>query len=84
MQEMGGPIFGSERSPGKENSNPLQYSSLGNSTDRETRWATVHGVTKSQTRFSDQVTTINKMTGGEHIKRCSRPLQMFGRNFLNT
>ena len=40
------------RSPGEGKSNPLQYSCLGNPMDRGTRWATVHGVTKSQTRLS--------------------------------
>ena len=42
-------IPGSGRSPGEGNDNPLQYSCLGNPTDRETRWATVHGVAKSDT-----------------------------------
>ena len=42
-------IPGLERSPGEGNSNPLQYSGLENSMDRETQQATVHGVTKSQT-----------------------------------
>ena len=37
------------RSPGEGNGNPLQYSCLENAMDREARWATVHGVTKSQT-----------------------------------
>ena len=37
---------GSGRSPGGGNGNPLQYSCLGNSVDRGTWWATVHGVTK--------------------------------------
>ena len=37
------------RSPGGGNGNPLQYSCLGNPTDRGAWWATVHGVTKSQT-----------------------------------
>ena len=32
--------------PGEENSNPLQYSCLGNPMDREAWWVTVHGVTK--------------------------------------
>ena len=41
-----GLIPGSGISPGGGNDNPLQYSCLGNPTDRE---ATVHGVTKSQT-----------------------------------
>ena len=32
------------RSPGEGNGNPLQYSCLGNSMDRGTWWATVHGI----------------------------------------
>ena len=48
-----GPIPGSGRSPGKGNSNPLQYSRLGNPKDRGAWWALVHGVTKSQTRQSN-------------------------------
>ena len=43
----------SERFPTVGNGNPLQYSSLENPMDREARWATGHGVTKSQTRLSD-------------------------------
>ena len=41
-----GLIFGLGRSPGDRNGNPLQYSCLGNSMDRGTWWATVHGVIK--------------------------------------
>ena len=41
------------RSPGEGNGNPLQCSCLENSMDRGTWWATVHEVTKSQTRLSD-------------------------------
>ena len=41
-----GSIPGSERSPGEGNSNPLQYSCLGNPMDRGNWQATVHGVTK--------------------------------------
>ena len=44
-----GLISGSERFPGGGNGNPLQYSCLGNPMDRGAWWATVHGVTKSQT-----------------------------------
>ena len=44
-------IPGSGRSPGIENSNPLQYPSLENSMDRGAWWATVHGVSKSWTRL---------------------------------
>ena len=48
-----GLIPGSGRSPGEGNSNALQYSCLENPMDRGALWATVHGVTKSQTRLSD-------------------------------
>ena len=44
------PVLG--RSPGGGNGNPLQYSSLGNTTDRGAWWAAVHGATKGQTRLS--------------------------------
>ena len=44
-----GLIPGSERSPGVENSNLLQYSCLENSIDRGAWWATVHEVTQSDT-----------------------------------
>ena len=36
-------------SPGEGNGNPLQYSCLENPMDRRISWATVRGVTKSQT-----------------------------------
>ena len=45
-----GSIPGSGRPPGEGNSNPLQYSCLENPMDREAWRATVHGITKSQTR----------------------------------
>ena len=38
-----GLIPGSERSPGEENGNPLQYSCLENSMDGGAWWVTVHG-----------------------------------------
>ena len=41
-----GLIVESERFPGGGNSNPLQYSCLGNPMDRGAWWATVHGVEK--------------------------------------
>ena len=41
------------RSPGEGNGNPLQYSCLENSTDREAWPATVREVTKSQIRLSN-------------------------------
>ena len=48
-----GSIPGLGRSPGEENSKPLQYSCLENPTDRGTWWAAVHWVAKSQTQLSD-------------------------------
>ena len=44
-----GLILGSRRFPGEGNGYPLHYSYLENPMDRGARWATVHGVTKSQT-----------------------------------
>ena len=41
------------RSSGEGNNYPLQYSCLENSTERVAWQATVHGVTKSQTRLSN-------------------------------
>ena len=46
-------VPGSGRFPGEGNGNLLQYSCLGNPMDRRVWWATVQGVTKSQTRLSD-------------------------------
>ena len=46
-------IPGSGRSPGEGNGNPLQYSCLENSMDGGAWWATVHEITKSQTRLSN-------------------------------
>ena len=48
-----GLIPGLRKSPGERNGNLLQYSCLENSMDREDWWATVHGVTKSQTGLSN-------------------------------
>ena len=48
-----GSIPGLRRYPGEGNGNPLQYSCLGNPTDRVALWATVHGVPKSRTQLSN-------------------------------
>ena len=48
-----GLIPGSGRFPGEGNGNPLQYSCLENSMDREAWWSTVHGVANSLTQLSD-------------------------------
>ena len=42
-----GSVPGSGRSPAEGNSNPLQYSCLGNPMDRGAWWATVHVVEES-------------------------------------
>ena len=45
-------IFGWGRSPGEENGNPLQHSSLENYTEKHggQQWTVVRGVAKSQTQ----------------------------------
>ena len=48
-----GSIPGSGRSPGKGNGSAHQYSCPENPTDRGAWQATVHRVTKSQTRLND-------------------------------
>ena len=48
-----GSVPGLGRFPEEGNGNPLQYSCLENPMDRGAWWATVHGVTKSQTQLSD-------------------------------
>ena len=45
--------LGQEDSPGEGNGNPLQYSCLEDSMDRGAWWATVLGLSKSQTQLSD-------------------------------
>ena len=52
----------STRSPQEEHGNPLQYSCLGNSMDRGTWWATVHGVAKKvgYSLVTNSKTTISK------------------------
>ena len=44
-----GSVPGLGRSPAEGNGSPLQYSCLGNPMDRGAWWATVHGVTESDT-----------------------------------
>ena len=44
-----GSIPGSGRSHGGGNGDPFQYFCLEKFMNREAKWATVHGVTKSQT-----------------------------------
>ena len=60
-----GLISGSGRSPGEGSGAPLQYSCLGNRTDKGAWQATVQGVTKSQTRLSNLTTTY--LCGGHNF-----------------
>ena len=46
-----GSILGSGRPPGEEDGNPPQCLCLENSMDRRPWWATVYGVTKSETHI---------------------------------
>ena len=52
-------IPGSGRSPGDRNGNPLQYPCLENAMDRGAWWATVRGLTKSQTRLTLSLSTLS-------------------------
>ena len=55
-----GSIPGLGRSPGGGHDNPLQYSCLENPIDRGAWQATVHGVTKSQTRLKRLSTHVGQ------------------------
>ena len=55
-----GSIPGSERSPGKGNDNPLQYSCLGNPMDRGAWQATVHEVTRIGHDLATKAKPISK------------------------
>ena len=55
-------ILGSGRSPTRGNSNPLQYSCLGNPMDRGAWRATVYGVAKSRTRLSTHSRNMPQMS----------------------
>ena len=56
-----GSIGGSGRSPVVGNGTPLQYSCLGNPTERVAWWATVHGITESRTELSMHTHTYKRI-----------------------
>jgi len=64
-----GSVLGLGRSPGERNGNPLQYSCLENSMDRESWWATVHG-TAIELDTTEQLTLslIGYLTEFEALK----------------
>ena len=57
-----GSVPRSGRSPGGGNGNPLQYSCLGNSIDRQAWWATVHGV-------PEELDTAERLNGNNNGTR---------------
>ena len=60
----------SKTNAGEGNGNPLQYSCRENLTDRRTRWATICGVAKNQTRLSAWATVVTSSRLGMQSK-CS-------------
>ena len=61
-----GLIPGLGRSPGEGNGNPLQYSCLGNPTDRGTWSAAVLEGHKESTGLKDLATTNNRISNTSH------------------
>ena len=78
-------MLGLRRSPGVGNGSPLQYPCLENPMDRGGWWATVHGVTKSQTRLSDwtEPTPIS-LPGESHGQSCLEGYSPQGHKELDT
>ena len=64
----------SGRSPGGGHGNPLQYSCLGNHTDKEACQATVNGATMSQTRLN----RLSTCAGTQAPKKCLLGEQLNG------
>ena len=62
------------------NGNPLQSSCLGSPVDRGVRWATVHGITKSRTRLSNQTTTEVKIANFTLYQNLYLMLNLLGEN----
>ena len=67
-----GSTLGSERSPGEENGNPLQYSCLQNPMDRGAWRTTVHRVTKSQTQLKQLSTHARPRCYNRHFRYVDR------------
>ena len=63
-----GSIPGPGRSLGEGNGYPLQYSCLENPMDRGAWRATVHGITKSQTRLKELSTAHTHMDRGNALE----------------
>ena len=63
----------SGRSSGEEDGYPCQHACLENSMDRGAWWATVHGVTKSQTRLSDYRLHFFTFRERKHVGKADKP-----------
>ena len=75
-----GLIPGLGRSPGGRHGNPFQYSCLENPMDRGAWWATVHRVTKSQTRLQRLCTHTFGLDAlwGVPVSLCTSPSPLHG------
>ena len=69
-----GSIPGSGRYPGVGNGTLLQYSCLRNPMDSGTKWATVHGTTKSWPQLAHTHTHTHTHTHIYHFAACNSPL----------
>ena len=67
-----GSIPGLGSSPGEGNGNPLQNSCLGNPMDRGAWWATIRGVTKSQTQLSTHLVHVYLNKAAIFLKKKKR------------
>ena len=76
-----GSIPGSGRSPGEGKGYPLQYSCLENSMDRGDWQTTVHGVTESQRRLSDEHFHFSLLAfnSGDSVKKENKKARDWGR-----
>ena len=81
-QEMGVPSLGQEDSPGVGTGNPLQYSCLKNSIDKQAWQAIVHRVTKSRIHLSTCVHALMTSSHFDHICKDPTFIYLFTGLFL--
>ena len=78
VQETGVQSLAGEAPIAEGNGNPLQYSCLENSMDREAWQATIHGVTKSQTQLCGYYTLFLLLFHQLHLRSSSIKSQRLG------